>query len=468
MAVEEYRAERTLRTWQTEAIAASAEAISRGTSPVVSAIMGAGKSIAIAETARRMHERGIDVIVTVPTQQLVRQQAEAMRDWIGPHVPIGEWYADKKTVERITVACQMSLHTLDVYPAPLAWIADECHKTECDTVLEWSERQATKYRIGYTATPFRAEVRESVSLFDELCYEYTVADAIRDGAIVPPRVQYPMTGGNLDDVCVDWIWRNAGERAGVVNAVSITDANAFAMRLEMDGINASAVHSQMSTDEIDAVLSAFRHGTGRRVLVYVNMLSEGYNEPAIDWMVLRRNVGSRVRFAQEVGRGLRARDGKTGCDIFDPCGLFDRHSLSWEACLGGGVTNERDKLREMVERIEGTGTGELEERELRARAVPLARAWLLTTRIDMQSQGLSELKVSSTHWRSDDASEKQLAYLRHRCLGLKGMDLPDDVLAKLRLCYQEREQLKKGGVSDMIEVVDVITTQGSWPIGGEG
>ena len=71
-----------------------------------------------------------------------------------------------------------------------------------------------------------------------------------------------------------------------------------------------------------------------RPAAYVNMLAEGFDCPGIMWICARRKIGSRVRFAQEIGRGLRSYHGKTECLVFDPHRLFQRLSLSYEACLG--------------------------------------------------------------------------------------------------------------------------------------
>jgi hypothetical protein len=65
------------------------------------------------------------------------------------------------------------------------------------------------------------------------------------------------------------------------------------------------------------------------------MLQEGVDLPWLRWLCLRRPAASRVRFAQEVGRVLRAAPGKAEAVIFDPHDLFASHALSYEAVLSG-------------------------------------------------------------------------------------------------------------------------------------
>lgn len=440
-----------LRTWQRDALRA-AEAAERG---VIQAIMGAGKSVVIAELAAREMRQGHHVVVTVPTQELVRQLARSISAWTGQVV--GTWYAESRDLWPCTVVCQPSIETYeaawrDKYDAPERfWIADECHRTECDTVLAWS---APDRRIGLTATPWRAEMSRTISLFDEVVYEYGADRAHEDGHIVKPTLCHPEPGDVDDQVCA-WIERMRRHGGGVVNASSIRDARDFAARLD-----AICVHSE-SEHDADMARAVIRDGG---VVVYVDMLAEGFDCPEIMWMALRRPVGSRVRFAQEVGRGLRAAPGKTTCHMLDVWDLWGTHSMDWRAALGETDSAVVPALQlDMV--VEQVAWKPLEERMPPEVLGPL-RGWIRHERVQAMFEGrVAGKEIKSRSWRSDPCSRRQLLYLDQVMCRLNPAGLDPDVVRRVRMARAALVDslgrdaadlagaLRKGDASDLIDVV---------------
>jgi superfamily II DNA/RNA helicase len=429
--------------------------------PVAWMVMGSGKSVTIAELAARIAPHH-NVIVTVPTQELVRQISETIQAHTG-HL-VGQWYADRKQVRPITVACHQSLHTLpkDLRPDdPFAsergtvWIADECHKTECETVKSWAEKTQPLHRIGFTATPYRSSEKQAVSLFKKVVYEYLAADAYRDGHVVKPTLVHAPEG-DLNDVCLEFI--TAQDVPGVCNAVTVEDAEYFASELRKRGIESFAVHYQSDKTASDA--RAFLSANAGCV-VYVDMLSEGFDCPPIQYMAMRRMVGSRVRFAQEVGRGLRASPNKTTCHLFDPHDLFLVHDLSFEACLGEiDVDEPIPTLRLQMElelgmaraAKEGTdiwGTG------MPAKALSAARSYLRQAALDLKMRKVVEEKVEAGTWRSKPVSHKQKDFVNLLFDSINGDAVPEPHRTCLLACYHAMwtPQFKKGDITDLITIL---------------
>lgn len=482
----------TLRTWQKEAIAAAESALSRREHGVIQAIMGAGKSVVIAELAARAFRAGLHVVVTVPTQELVRQLASSIGEWSGQVV--GEWYADRHELWPITVVCQMSIESYEAAwqqkyagdsayafgcrtcacrsrcggnclncHTPLVlmngprrlWIADECHRTECDTVLSWD---APSKRIGLTATPWRADMSGTISSFDRLVYEYGAERAFADGHVVKPTLEHPKAG-DIDDVVATWIEQVRGRHGGgVVNARSIADADRFASR-----IGGVAVHS---ASEQDAVRARLAIAAGEAV-VYVDMLAEGFNCPQIRWMALRRAVGSRVRFAQEVGRGLRAYPGKTTCYMLDVWDLWGTHSMDWRAALGE-VEGEAVPALQLDWMVDKAGwTPEAGDREpMPPEILSPLRSWLRHQRVQAVFDGrIAAKEIKSRSWRSDPCSRKQLQYLDQLMGGIDPSELDDNMVRRVRIaraalldCLRRdpadlNGAFRKGDASDLIDVV---------------
>lgn len=313
----------------------------RPTPCVVQAVMGAGKSVLIAELAAAVELEAHEVVVvTTSSQHLVRQLGATLSKRIR-RGSVGVYYAQKKQVTaRYIVACVDSAEklasALEMMGRSCAlWIADEAHKTECDTVHKAHEGLRPHAAVGFTATPYLASETREISLFQHMVYEYGPREGVADGAILPWKV-ISWTGGqvSIDEACVEFCRQGAEIGPGVVNAVSIDDAEAFQATLVAAGLRASVVHSKLGTSEVESRLGALERGD-LEVIVHVSMLQEGVDLPWLRWLCLRRPISSRVRFAQEVGRVLRTFPGKTHGILYDPHDLFGEYNLSYEAVLCG-------------------------------------------------------------------------------------------------------------------------------------
>ena len=441
---------KTLRKWQAEALDAL-EGAPDGS--VIWAIMGSGKSIAISEICARTTG---NIVVTAPTVDLVEQLSDTIAHWTGEVV--GRFYTKSKSVKRITVVCHASLAQFTGrVPTIDLWIADEAHKTECDQVMTWAAEDAPKSRVGFTATPWRASESESLSLFTQCVYEYGPVPALRDGVVVMPRLVMPQTDGLVDVLCLDFI--EGQDTPGVCNAANIEDAEIFGSYLRDMGVDTLVVHSQSGKDGRDAV--RFLEQGGRRCAVYVNMLAEGFDCPAIQWLVARRRVGSRVRFAQEIGRGLRAYPGKTECLVYDPHGLFAALSLSYEACLG-----ELPPQDDVIPVLD-LGLVELELIEAakkepdHPRAIAFLAAYLYEIKLELQFRGVIEIKLTkgaakkSASWRQSDATHKQLEFAKQvaKQAGKYSKDWPENIRYAMRTLWRDLPFCSKGVVSDVIDIL---------------
>jgi len=456
-----------LRPWQAEAVDA-ALASWDDESVVIQAVMGAGKSIVQATLAWQADDH---VVVTVPTQVLATQMRDTIQS-LEPRQTVGCWYADESDLWPVTVVCQMSLDSYEaawrekyahLSPAR-TWIADECHRTECDTVLDWLDDARIDRRVGFTATPWRAEESESISAFTKLAYQYTAQDAWRDGYVVRPQVQHPL-GGDPDDVVIEWMKEHArsGRKSIVANAADIADCEAFALELQRRRIPNITVHSKSASGYGDA-RKWIAEGLG--VVCYVDMLSEGFDAPGIQAMALRRPVGSRVRFAQEVGRGLRAAPDKDCCYMLDVYDLFSTHSIGWREALGEVQIDivPALKLVHAVEASSWSSGGAGKERLPHELLSPI-RSWLRTTRVQLQFEGKVSLRLESTHWRSDPVTGKQVSMCAELMRRMDVSSLDPETRRCLETAYfaaqssygcdpsQLKDQVRKGDVSDLILIL---------------
>ncbi len=328
-----------LRAWQGAALPTLLTALGAKRKGVVVACTGSGKTVLLAEVcAHRLPTSTSEVIViTTPTQRLVRQVAQTVAKRIGA-AKVGRYFTEAKEPSRpVVVCCNDSFAALSVQLEKLGrkcvlWIADEAHKTETEAIHEVVEGLAPETRLGFTATAHRSKETERLRLFDEELVRYTPANALKDGVICRWRI-VPWTGEavELDDAMIAMIKETTGP--GACNATSIRDAEAFAEKLCAAGVPALAVHSRLTPGEQASRLRDLEEEKVRAV-VYPSLLSEGADFPFLRWIGFRRKTGSRNRFIQEAGRVLRTCVGKEEAIILDPLGLTNEFSMTYAAAIG--------------------------------------------------------------------------------------------------------------------------------------
>lgn len=443
---------KTPRRWQAEALPLCLQALRRRERGIVQATMGSGKSRLAGAICASGRGR---VLVTAPSIRLVEQLGATLDE----HCPgeVGQYYTHAKQAEkRITVACIDSVPTLIADPAwpgpPALWVCDECHGSQAMTLLDAYDRMAPGKSIGFTATPFRASEKEELSLWDREIYSYGVADGIRDGVIVPFRaIQWDGRDDTpLDDACLGMI-REHARGPGLVNATSIRDAEGFAAFLSADGIPSGVIHSRRSPAENDATLARLQSGE-LAAAVHVNMLAEGVDLPWLRWLCLRRVVGSRVRFCQEVGRVLRAAPGKAEAVLLDPHDLLGVLALSYEAVLAGMVELPEPaepfaaELREALDQPKDVD--EILPKTLAAWHRYLRRLYLAGV-----GTGAIECRVKSTRWRPYAATAKQLPMVDRLLGGLsRDTTIPLPHRKALKVIGEHARELTRGDVSDLISL----------------
>ncbi len=455
----------TPRAWQAEALPIVIEAIKRGERAIVAAIMGSGKSILQTEIAwLAMHRRGDRAIVfTAPRQALVRQLAGTLRARLG-QLEVGEYYADRKQPHRpVIVTCAASLASLrdelaKQGRAVALAIVDEAHGSEARQVREILPLLEPRCLVGFTATPFRSLPSESISLFSSVAYRYTMADALRDRVLVPMRhVRYEGTRpGSVDDECLRLIQEHA-HGPGIVSAASIPDAKEHATWLAAAGLPAMAIHSKISTTERGRLLEGLRRGDPM-ALVHVSLLAEGVDLPWLRWLCLRRRVGARVRFLQEIGRVLRVLDAgkfpgsverwgpKEEGLVFDPHLLLGRHGLTSAEAIGRAMEEAAEAM---------TRDKEAEAREAKeAEVIALDRLLEYLTEVRamlLDAEIVRKREFEGGGWRMVKVSEKQVQAIKQASRLTR--HIPAQYRDPIRALIKVPWALTRGDAADLLDVL---------------
>jgi hypothetical protein len=449
------------RDWQRKALAKVLDVGERDPS-IIQAIMGAGKSHLIAEICATAVRNDPEVIVvSTSSRALVYDLTVAIGARIGIR-HVGRFYtAAKQVLQPVIVTCTNSLAKLSrilkrIGRKVVLWVADEAHRTECDRVTACHEQLDPRVSIGFTATPYRSAKSQELSLWKRLVYSYGPSDALRDGVVVRWRIE-PWVGDEvtLDEACADMIESSIGP--GVVNASSIMDAENFRSYLEGRGISCLEVHSKLDFKEIRKRIALLEKGE-IRCIVHVSMLQEGVNLPWLKWLCMRRAVKSRVRFAQEVGRVLRAHPSKSEAVIYDPHDLFGQMKISYDAVLQGGTV---ETMREVNSWSVARALVELGPKKLKsknAEVVSFAGAYLRQLTSDLEAHGVLERKVSSKHWRGLLPTHKQVRFARSlmRQLGSNVDRVPSEHRTAMRHVCRVHAELNRGQLCELIEVLKFL------------
>lgn len=265
----------------------------------------------------------------------------------------------------------LTRHYDDVVEKPELVIIDEAHHAQARTYrMLWNWCPEAKF-LGLTATPCRMGRSGFTDLFDSLVCSWSVAEFIRKGWL--SSFDYVSIRANsreqrlidslekrgadgdyqireMNDVLnrhtsIERLYRSVLEYAdgkkGIVYAVSIDHARNIAAYYSGKGLDAAAIDSHTPAAERGRMVEDFK--TGRiRVLVNVDVFSEGFDCPDVEFVQMARPTLSLAKYLQQAGRGLRKSTGKETCVLIDNVGLYRVFGLptmawDWEAMFRGDM-----------------------------------------------------------------------------------------------------------------------------------
>lgn len=222
-------------------------------------------------------------------------------------------------------------------------IIDEAHHAAGDTYQKIINHFTPRLRLGFTATPNRADGLGLDSTFDKIVFEYNIEDAIKDKYLSDIKclrvdVGFDLSGVHtrLGDFDAKELDREMLERR-VVQAVaeayhkySVGQTLIFCCSVAhaeeiADHISGSVAITGKTKDR-GSILDAF---TRKEIKCITNCMvfSEGTDLPCIETIIMARPTKSQILYVQAVGRGLRLYPGKKHLTLIDCVGVTGRHSL---------------------------------------------------------------------------------------------------------------------------------------------
>jgi len=398
-----------LREDQQDALKAARAAIDRGVRRfLIELPTGSGKTVTFVNWAiDDFLALGQRALVLVRTDELVRQTvAEFHRQ--DRSLKIGVIKAEQNEMDaQLVVASVQSLgqqRRLDRLAADFALvIVDEAHHATAETYLRILRHvgQSDPVISGWTATAFRADESALVGpagVFQEVAFALPIAPMIRSGVLSDLAVRRFKLGYDLDQVSrtagdyaarsltnviraanalpkiVEVYQRELAGRRAIAYTPTVDVADELAEAFRKSGVPAESLNGKTPLDVRRAILGRLRSGA-THVVVNPNVLSEGFNEPRVEGILLCRPTTSPVLFRQTIGRGLRPYPGKAVCKILDFAGATKKHDLMDVAKAIGvglrdGETAVAAMIREEVEAEQAAAT-EAERTRLVAERVDL-------------------------------------------------------------------------------------------------
>lgn len=339
-----------LRDYQREAVEAIFEEWGSGHSrTLLVQATGTGKTVVFAEVVRRVAEEGGRSLVLAHRGELLEQAADKIGRATGltcavekaESTSVGSW-------ERVTVGSVQTLmrdsRLKRLAPNRFSCIVvDEAHHSLADGYVKVLDHFSGAKVLGVTATADRADRRDLGEVFDSIAYEYGMARAVKDGWLCPIEAEMvPLTldvsgvsvthgdyqAGQLGDALEPYLESIADElatrcqdRRTVVFLPLVRTAKAFAAMLRERGMSACEVDGQ-SEDRAE-VLADFAAGR-YKVLCNSMLLTEGWDCPAVDCIVVLRPTKSRGLYCLDEKTEVLTRDGwKTDVEVSEEVLAFD-------------------------------------------------------------------------------------------------------------------------------------------------
>lgn len=354
-----------LRPYQLDALKAIHKEFKKSNRQYVKMPTGSGKTITFLAYAREHYKR---ILVIVPSRELLRQVSDtaSIKYESFEITRKGAGYSEKPTSEWImnkdgTFSPSYHIHICIInsirgsyldYLTKIDFdliIIDEAHHTQAKSYSRFIEiysriHPKTKF-LGVTATPDRTDGKMLDEILYKCTFELNIEEMIHkkylsdiegyniktniditdiddhNGDFSISQLYKKLCTDNRNNLIVETYKREFLDRKTLIFCINIEHSKEICRLLKKQNIASLHIDGTMKTNKRHEILSQFRDGT-IKVLCNCQLLTEGFDEPSIDGIILGRPTRSKSLFTQMIGRGLRINPGKKNCKIVD---IVDNH-----------------------------------------------------------------------------------------------------------------------------------------------
>ena len=303
----------------------------------------------------------------------------------------------KSTSIKVISIQWLSRHYGEMEEKPGLIVIDEAHHALAETYAEVMNAYPKAKKLGLTATPYRLNGKGFTDLFDTLLCSWSMERFIAEGRL-SLYDYYSIKPDSAAQLQIDSLQKRGADgdyqqkelnevmdvkpslkrlcltikeyvpgKKGIVYAISIQHAEHIAEFYRENGIKAVAISSKTPLAERQELIERFKASSllsslnstsdEIEVLVSVDLFSEGFDCPDVEFIQLARPTLSLAKYMQMVGRGLRVVAGKDYCVILDNVGLYKRFGLpsvdrDWQSMFEGRTSLE-DILQEACMQVNG-------------------------------------------------------------------------------------------------------------------
>ena len=338
---------------------------------------GCGKTIVFSKVIEDRVRAGDRVLVLAHRGELLEQASDKLAQATGLRCAtekadescLGSWYrVVVGSVQSLMREKRLSRFAHDYFQTI---VVDEAHHVLSDGYQRVLDHFGQAKVLGVTATPDRGDMRNLGQCFQSLAYEYTLPKAIREGFLAPIKaltipLKLDLTGvgvqsgdfkpGDLGtaldpylEQIADEMTRHCLDRKTVVFLPLVKTSQKFRDILLRHGFRAAEVNG--TSQDRAQILSDFDAGK-YNVLCNSMLLTEGWDCPSVDCIVVLRPTKVRSLYSQMVGRGTRLFRGKDHLLLLDFLWHTERHELCHPANL---ICENEEVARKMTENIEAAG-----------------------------------------------------------------------------------------------------------------
>ena len=338
---------------------------------------GTGKTIVFSKIIEDRVKKGERVLVIAHRGELLEQASDKLYKSTGlktatekaKQTSLGSFY-------RVVVGSVQTLQRekrLNQFPPEYfdTIVIDEAHHAISDGYQRVLQHFESANVLGVTATPDRGDMRNLGSYFESLAYEYSLPEAIKSGYLSPIKaltIPLKLDLSNVKQQAGDFSTKDLGtaldpyleqiaeemkkqcfNRKTVVFLPLVKTSQKFRDILNQHGFKAAEVNGESADRE--QILKDYEEGK-YNVLCNSMLLTEGWDCPSVDCVIVLRPTKVRALYSQMVGRGTRLAPGKKELLLLDFLWHTERHELCHPANL---IATDEAVAKKMTENIEELG-----------------------------------------------------------------------------------------------------------------
>jgi len=312
--------------------------------------VGSGKTVMFSYFSSEVAKKGKRTLILAHRNELLDQVSETLGKFDVRHTFIAaDRYYDYRVNTHVGSVFTVAKR-LDSLPEYDVIIVDEAHHSTLNTT--WGKilaRYPKAFVIGVTATAWRLSGESLGDIYDDLIVGPSVADLIARGFLSPYRLYAP---GSIDDSKVRSVAgdynkaqlervsnrpsitgdaikhyrKHADQKRAVAFCVTLAHAQSVCAKFNAAGVRSEIIDGTMEREARRSLVNRFKSGE-TTLMVSVDVVSEGFDLPAIECVISLRKTKSLSLWIQQTGRGLRKLEGKKEAIILDHAGNSLMHGL---------------------------------------------------------------------------------------------------------------------------------------------